>query len=272
MRRIFQMCILIIVFAGIGLYFYDPYLFEKVEEYVFNEEIYAFTPRYQAQDLLKAHKKILLRKGSDTFLPPKLYYMPSVLVDLKKKQKNGKVIESTQLWSLTDGERILNLADWKTTKGYGLIIDLDASHDEIALLDEMSTYKVANVDDLHQKLSVNKYQLEKVLKKTEEKGLTKKKGKTIYLLKNPFVLSLEDAPLNLPALTHSSHYAGYFQKRFSKWQIATLIHKASESDTIECMREVNIPIWQIPVVRDNGKKVVSYWNALNGQLVATIEE
>ena len=114
---LFSLCVLIAVGAFIARNNL-PEIKQYFHKIVPGNKIHILERRFSADSLMKAHKKNLLKDSRYAFLQPKLTYHPYLLLEIKYSRSQERTGEGFILWSLLDGEMVINAKTWEKTHGF----------------------------------------------------------------------------------------------------------------------------------------------------------
>jgi len=271
----FLRALLTITFLVLGICFlwtYNPALREMVQSYVENGEFLTLEARFSADQIMETHHEELLPDEQYTFQEPTLKFYPYLLMEVKYTQPNGKTRESAILWSMVDGEMVLDTDTWEKTHGFEDAINANASRSDFLLMNVLAKYRGAiTLSRLQMELNVDQTELEQMLEHAQKKYLVIVKGGDVALhFQNPHFKILPQTRINQWLVSKPYTSAQRVGKKYSRRQIVKVANAAFGYDfTVRNLKEVYVPVLCIEVLNPDGSILTSYWNALNGQRVDT---
>lgn len=242
---------------------------KMVGDYVVNGEILTLEARFTAEQLMDTHRKELLVDNQHTYQEPTLKFYPYLLMEVKYTQ-DKKTKEGVVLWSLVDGEMVLNTETWEKTHGFEDAIDAKASKNDFRVLNALAKKNgTMTVDELQKELHVESDALEPWVASALDKHLIIKKGNQLKLhFQNPKILVTPQTKMNQHPVTKPYNHAQTVSKKFGRSQIENVATAAFGSDfTIRKSYEVFLPVYSIEVLNPDGSVLTTYWNALNGKRI-----
>ena len=224
--------------------------------------------RYTAESIMEAHKRELLKDDEHAFLEPKLTYHPYLLLEVKYNRSQEKTGEGYILWSLVDGEMVINTNNWETTHGFLDCINANAASNEFKVINALAKRGgVLDREGLSKILNVSDRILDTWLDSCRKKNL-------IVLSGNNYRLHLQEPKLQVPPETKLKHRlvtktarkANRAPRRFRVSQIEATAKAAFGDDfAIRKTTEIFLPVYSIVVQNPDGSHMTTYWNALNGK-------
>lgn len=254
--------------GGSWLWYGDTELREAVLSYVENREMYTLEPRYTPEQIRQFYQaQELLSIGSE----PALKYFPYLLLDVKYAEE-GMTKEGTILWSLYDGEMVLNTETWETTHGFEDCIQARASRNDFLLLQTLAQYPHgrASLDQLKKDLRFETGLFNQSVARALQKHLIVQLGPTLQLhFENPRIFVSPQTKFPSTFVTKPYAYQQQISKRFSHKKIEK-VAKAAFGDhfAIRHQSEVYVPVYVIEKPGKDGSVHTSFWNAYNGQRFA----
>lgn len=268
MKKILTILV-IIAAVVVGWFAYNqeqiPHL---VQKYVENGEFVTLKARYTPEQIMEAHKKELLPDNQHVFQEPTVKYYPYLLLEVKYLQSDKKSREGMALWSLVDGEMVINTETWEQTHGFEDAINADANRNDFKLMQALARQRgSASTEQLQRDLHVEKETLYQWVESASNKYLIVQKGNEIQLhFQDPKILvqpetKITDWLVKKP-YSHSQLVAG----RYSQSQIQKIAKAAFGEDfAIRNATEVFLPIYVIDVVNPDGSTLTTFWNAITGE-------
>lgn len=262
--------------AGIiaAVHYFDIELpvLEQVKSYVDNSESLTLEARYTPEELMESKKKELLGKEGRSFLPPSLTFYPYLLLDVKyldgKETKEGVI-----LWSLVDGEMVINADTWEKSHGFHDAIEAGATKQDFRLLNALHGGNgYLSKEKLQKDLHIEMDALESLIESAQKKHLVVVKGSDVRLhFQNPKFLVTPQTKITEWLATKPFPYKQKTAKRYNKSQIEKISKAAFGDDfTIRSIKEVFLPVTTLQVQNPDGSIQTSYWNLINGKRINPI--
>lgn len=244
-------------------------LFHDVKHYVDNSEVLTMEVRYSPEELMLTYQEHLLGEGSGRqYGESELKFFPYLLLDVKYIPSDMKTKETQVLWSLVDGEIVLNTNPWETTVGFQDAILADANRQDFQLLNALARKRgTLNKEVLAKELQLEVSAIDSLLEQVKLKNLIIQKGTEIKLhFANPHFLVTPHTQMFHRLVTKPYKYSQKTARKFSRSQIEKIAKAAFGTEfTIKNAQEVFVPIYCIPVVNSDGSIHKTLWNALSGE-------
>lgn len=272
MKKIILVVLLLgLIGAGWWAWTNNSSLRNYVAEYVDNGEFLTLEARFTPQQIMTQHKAELLPTAQHTFDEPELKFHPYVLMEVKYLQPDRKSREGIILWSLVDGEMVVNSDTWEQTHGFEDTIRAKANSNEFKIINALakSSNGTLNKDQLQKELHLEREVIEPWIDSAKQKHLVTVRGDIVQL-------HFQDPKLNVQPQTKISqwlvskpyNHAQRVKAKYSQSDIETTAKSAFGQDfTIRNASIVFLPIYGIDVQNPDGSVLASYWNALNGQRI-----
>lgn len=241
-----------------------------ISQYIENGEILTLESRYTADQIMDAHRKELLVDNEHSFDEPELKFHPYLLLDVKYMLPDQKTREGVILWSLVDGEMVINTETWDKTHGFEDAIDADASRTDFKILNALAKNgSTMTREQLLKQLNVEPEILEGWLASVRQKHLIIQNGNEIQLhFQNPKILVAPQTKINQWLVTKPYSHAQKAPKKYTQNQIKKISEAAFGNQfTIRGIQEVFLPVYSIEVINPDGSVLTTFWNALNGQRI-----
>lgn len=270
MRTIVVIVISLVLLAG-GWWFWNSQNDFKsiVSRYVENGEFQTLEARFSPQQIMDEHHRELLGDDNHHYLEPTYKFHPYLLMEVKFSS-DKKTREEVSLWSLVDGEMVLNTETWELTHGFEDAINAQATNDEFKIINILaknngSRSKDDLLGDLHLDVDVVNPWIASAL----EKQLITRKGNTLQLhLENPKILVSPKTKFNRMLVSKPYSYGQRISEKYSPSQIEKITKSAFGNDfSIRRMTEVYLPVYGINVENPDSSVTTTYWNAVNGQMI-----
>jgi len=261
----------LLILGGIWWYLSPNYSLQNfVSQYVENGEFLTLEARYSAQQIMESKRKELLMDEQHTYLEPSLRFHPFLLIDVKYTSTDKKTKEGVILWSLNNGEMVLNTETWETTHGFEDAINAGATREDFKIINALARNNgMIGLDKLQKELHLERDVVESWIQNAKDKHLVIRKGNDIILhFQNPKILVSPQTKISHWLVTKPYNHAQRISRNYSSGQIERIAKAAFGSDfAIRNVTEVYLPVYQIDVLNPDGSIRSSSWNALTGQLM-----
>lgn len=227
--------------------------------------------RFTPSQLMEAHKKDLLKGDKHKFLEPSLKFFPYLLMEVKYSTATDHTGEGIILWDLTDGEMVLSTQEWDKTHGFGDCITAGTERYEFKIINLLSQRGGSiDRDGLSRSLQIESNVLDLWLESCHKKKLIVQSGNNYRLhFQQPKLHVIPETQLHDPLVTKSVKNAERIRRRFSTNQIRKIAEAAFGNDfAIRSTMDVFLPVYSLTVQNPDGSMHTSYWNALNGKMLA----
>lgn len=268
MRRII---ILAIVVSGLiaAWWVNNPNQISNVfQQYVENKEFVTLKARYTPEQIMEAHRKELIIDSQHTFQEPILKFHPYALMEVKYFQPDKKSREGALLWSMVDGEIVINTDTWEQTHGFEDAITAGATRNDFKLMQAIAKQKSPiSIDQLLKDLHIEKDTLSQWIESALSKQLIIQKGNELQLhFQNPKILVIPETKMTDWLVKKPYNYSQRTSAQYSINQILKTAKAAFGEDfSVRNTSEVFLPVYTIHVNNPDGSVSTSYWNAVNGQ-------
>ena len=180
--------------------------------------------------------------------------------------------ESFMLWSLHDGELVLDTHTWEKTKGFEECINVKATASNFLLIKLLNQRSEGlSKEQLKKLLVLDNKQLEDILHDTTQKKL-------ILYQNGLYRLHFQNPKFNVPPQTSffnklvQKSYKGttHLSSQYSSSEVSNIAKAAFGSSLhIKKSYEICIPIYRISILNPDGSIYNTFWNALNGKEIKT---
>ena len=248
----------------------NPNLRDMMSQYVENGEVLTLEARYTPEQIMEAHRAELLSDNNYEFQLPELKFHPYLLMEVKYTQSDKKTKEGVILWSMVDGEMVLDTQTWDKTHGFEDAILANATREDFKILNALAKFKgKMSMEQLQKELHVEPETLTPWVDNTRQKHLVVQKGAELQLhFQNPVILVAPQTKINQWLVTKPYIHTQRIAKKYSPNQIQTTARAAFGQDfMIRSVTEVFLPVYSIEVLNPDGSVLTSFWNALNGQRI-----
>lgn len=262
----------LLLLAGGGYYAYHhfPQVQGVLQSKIGNAggQFYTFKPHLMPQEIVEKHQKELLKGPSSKIADAKVLFLPHVLMEVKFSQNQEQSAEGILLWSLVDGEMVLDTTDWKTTHGFEDCINARADKNDFRLLTALVEGGGSmEKEKLYQKFKVESDIVDKWIESCKTKKLVVVSGGKLRLhFQNPNLVvqpmtRVEESLVSMPVACSKCP-----KKKYSMSQIEHFTALAFGPEfAIRTSREVYLPIYAIPVEHSDGSVLTTYWNGITGK-------
>lgn len=268
MRKIFIVPAVIALIAGAAWYNGKDHFSGLVQQYVENGEFTTLKARYTPEQIMDLNRKTLLVDNQHSYRESDLKFHPYVLMEIKYTQPETKSREGMMLWSLVDGEMVINTDTWEKTHGYEDAINAGASRNDFKLMHALSkTRGVATADQLQKELRIEKETLDSWLDSAVSKHLVVQRGNEIQLhFQDPKLSVQPETKMTDWLVKKPYNHAQRVSSQYSINQIQKIAKAAYGDDfAVRSTTEVYLPVYSIEVLNPDGSTFTSYWNAITGQ-------
>ncbi|MEM1282242.1 MAG: hypothetical protein AAGG81_01670 [Chlamydiota bacterium] len=263
----------IIVLGIIGISYWswknNPQITEQLKQYLDKSDIITLEARYTPEQIMKAHSHELLNDDRYKYQKPALTFHPYLLIEAKYTAPNKKTREGTLLWSLVDGEMILDTDTWDKTHGFQDALLVNATRNEFKVMNALAKNGGSMTkEQLNRELNIDQSITTNWIDSARNKHLIIQKGDLLSLhFQNPKILVTPQTKIGQWLVTKPySHQR--VPKKFTRKQIEKIAKAAFGEDfTVRSMQEVSLPVYSIGVLNPDGSVHTSFWNALNGQKI-----
>ncbi len=252
------------------LWEHNPTFREIVQTYVENGEFLTLEARYSADQIMQSHEKELIPDNQYSYQEPTLKFYPYLLMEVKYTQTSGRTREGVILWSMVDGEMVMDTDSWQKTHGFEDAINAGANRSDFVLINTLAKYRGSlSMSRLQKELNLEDQAFQQLIENARKKYLIILRGNEVALhFQNPNFLVAPQTRINQWLVTKPYNHAQRVGKRYSQRQIEKVAKAAFGHDfTVRNAKEVFLPVYSIEVLNPDGSVLTSYWNALNGNRI-----
>lgn len=216
-------------------------------------------PRFTPDHIVDANRSILAPTNDHTVRAPQLKYYPYLLIDIEKPQGSSAML----LWSLDDGEMVIDTETWEKSDGFEECIQADATPEDFQVIAALLKNKGrATSEELTQAIP-NKAWIQSAYKKK----LILKRGFGFRLgIHSPRLNVQPETKISQWLSTKSSQHLQRVPPKYTSDQIQKVARAAFGSELgISNVRPVYLPVITVEVEHSTGTVITSYWNGLNGK-------
>lgn len=262
----------LIVTGGWWLWETVPDIKDALYQYVENNDIMTLESNYTAEELMNANRSTLIGELAKSYREPTLKYYPYLLMEVKYTD-NKKSKEGVMLWSMTDGEIVLNTSSWEMTHGFKDCLDCGASKHDFAILNALVRNQGSlSVDALQKELNVEPKIFEQWLSEAISKHLVVKKedllrGEVVRLhFESPKLITLPSTRVEQNLVSKPASYTQRVPKNYSRRQLLKLAQTAFGPEfNVRSEKEVYLPVYSLEVQNPDDSVYTTEWNALTGK-------
>lgn len=268
-RILFYIAIFIVTstYGGVWLWKYNPYLENLVDKYIPLEKIEVVESRYSPESILKSILKSQPMTGEE---PLEVEYVPYTLLEVKYSQES-QTGEGNILWSLQDGEIVLDMKTWEKTHGFKDFIAADTSKEEFKIINLLAR-NGGQLDrsKLLQTLRMEEEFLDHLLNESRKKKLIAQTGNGYRLhFENPRIYITPETEIDGSIVTSlASKKIALIPKQFSSYQIKKIAEAAFGTDfAIRNQKNIFLPVYKVVIQKNDGALQTTYWNSWNGKQI-----
>ena len=271
MRFLFWLCSLVAI--GVGSFWTWSH-YPRARQWVHNVfdtgKFQTLELRYSAESIMDTHRRELLKDSNHTYLEPQIRFYPYLLMEVKYAFANDRTHEGVILWSLVDGEMVIDTRTWETTHGFTDCINASADKDEFKVINALAS-KGGYLDreGLSKHLNVDNDLLDEWIDSCRRKSLIVQSGNTYRLhLERPRLQVKPETRVEHWLVTKKAKFATRVSRRYSPLQIEYIAKAAFGNDfAVRKTTEIFLPVYSIRVLNPDGSQMSSYWNALTGKRI-----
>jgi hypothetical protein len=231
-----------------------------------SSELPTFEIRYSADAIMETHRSELIKNDNYRFLETNLIFYPYLLMKVKYI-KDNRTEEGDLLFSLSDGEMVLDSRSWEKTHGYQDCLLVDAEEEEFKILKAITEFGgFIDKDKIAQKFKNDPKTIEKAIESCTKKNLIVLQGNKYRLhLRNPIFAKYPVTYFAETFVTHKTKSAEKARKNYSTSEIISLTKRAFGSHfAIRSHEELFLPVYSVKVQNPDGSILTTEWNALTG--------
>jgi len=271
MRYVTIFCILVgSAFSCYWLWANYPELKGYYQDMMNMGKIQTLEVRHSAEHIMDMHRRELLTDSEHTFLEPMLKFYPYLLMEVKYTRGHDRTGEGIILWSMVDGEMVINTSTWEKTHGFLDCINYGADKNDFKVINALATRGgILDREGLTKLLNVENDKLDGWIDSCRKKSLIVQNGNHFRLhLQNPKLQVIPETKLDHWLVTKPNKNAARVAKRYRSAQIEGIAKAAFGNEfAIRKKVEVFLPVYSIVVQNPDGSQMTTYWNALNGKRI-----
>lgn len=230
--------------------------------------------RYSSDQVIGANRRALVKDKRHTLLEPQLRFYPYVLLEVKYSTPKKKTAEGVILWSLVDGEMVIDTNKWTKTHGYEDCLNAHATKAEFLILNLLAQNggEMDKARLLTQLRTVTKNAgADSLLHSCQRKKLIVQQGSLVRLhFAHPRLTQHPITHVSQWLVTKPYRDATCVKKKYSISQIKSLATSAFGHDfAIRRTLEVYLPVYEIEVKNPDQTVMTTHWNAVTGTQITS---
>lgn len=259
------------IFIGLAIFWSwinFPQFRNKALDFLHSKHFKTLEVRYSAEAIMEAHRKELLKDSEHVYLEPTLKFHPYLLMEVKFTRSFDRTGEGIILWSLVDGEMVINTNFWEKTHGFSDCIRAGADKDDYKIINTLAVHNnFLERESLKKHLNINEETLSTWLDVCKKKNLIVQSGNNYRLhLQNPKLLVKPETKIDQWLVTKQFKNKSRIPQKYRAGQIEYTARSAFGKDfAIRKTTEVFLPVYSIIVQNPDGSQMTTHWNALNGK-------
>lgn len=267
------MALMGVALVGFGAYVLweaNPNMRSAIGQYIDNGEIQTLEVRYTPEKVMESYGRELLSDGGRTFQKSELKFQPHVLFGVKYTTPDKKTKEGVLLWSLVDGEMVIDCDRWEISHGFEDAINARANRNDFKILQALEKSRGRlSIEQLQKELHVEQDRFLTWLEDTKEKHLVVQQGNEVLLhFQNPRLSACPQTKLNRSFVSKPYSHAQKVSRRYSPSQIEKIAQAAFGQDfTIRSQETIYLPIYSIEILNPDGSTRTVDFNAVTGQAI-----
>ncbi|MGZ3633481.1 MAG: hypothetical protein ACXWM7_04135 [Parachlamydiaceae bacterium] len=240
----------------------------SVYEYIDNGEITTFEVHYTPEKLLELYGEELLNKGERLFQKGELLFYPYVLFHVKFSSHQKTPREGVLLWSLVDGEMVIDSKLWQTSHGFEDAINAQATNNDFKILNALEkATKPLTVEQLEKELHVDKDLLLVWIEKAKSRHLVIQKDQEIQPhFQNPHLPLVPQTRISQSLVSKPYNFAQKVSWNYSPNQLKKIAKSAFGNDfAIRSEEIVYLPVYRLDILNPDGSVRAVNFNAVVGK-------
>ncbi len=267
---------LLLAFIGVGswwIYHNDGAVRGFVSSYTENStsQFLALEPTYSVTQVMDSHRNEIPSLKDDARLIPALKFYPYLLMDVTYSQNNKGRRDGVVLWSMDDGEMILDTTSWNVTRGFGSLLTANATDSDFRVVKAVAARgNTISREQLRKALGVDSEVLDEWLDGARRNNLIIMDGNLVRLRVPDAKVDVQPfTQIGQRLITKSYTHVQRHPTKFTKDQITDAAQSVfGPNVAIRGTKEVFLPVYSISIANGDGSIQTTYWNALNGQRYA----
>ena len=251
--------------AWYGVEHYDELIAYVSPSQRAEKPILTFEASCTPEELMKSHEKELVKDANHALSKANVQFLPFLLMDVKYVRPDKKTEEAKLIWSMENGEMVLDTQSFETTHGFEDCIKAKALDDDFRILHEVQRHNGQMTKEaLCQALGMDPDIVFERLEALRRKHLVAIRGDMVRI-------HLDSPLLHVQPQTKVYHYfvtkivpgTSEIVPHYSKDQIRRIAQACFGPDfAIRQEHILYVPIFQINVQNPDGSTQKTYWNAV----------
>lgn len=264
------LALMIALLGGYWLYIHYDELSMYAQTMRGESKILTFESTISPDEFLLSKQKELLPSPSYSFGKITTLYLPYLLLDIKYVGDNKVTEEGEALFSLDNGEMVLDTRNFETTHGFEDCINANATADDFRLLQLIQRHGGSmQREALAHQLGIDNDALSSKINNLRKKQLIAIKGDTVRIhFAKPLLLSLPTSKVMHRLVTKEVPSEVQLPARYSSSSIKKMATAAFGQDfAIRREQALFIPILEIEVQNPDGTVLKTHWSGITGKPV-----
>jgi len=265
----FFFLIVFAIFSGMALSFWGGNLGHAIQRYVENEEFLVLKQKYTADDIVEAHRKELFGEKDASLDDVSLQFHPHLLMEVAYQTSSHRLGKGVLLWSLVDGEMVIDASSWEKTRGFSRALQAKADFQDFLVLNTLARFDgELSLQRLYRELRMDKGVFLSVMQRVKDKSLVMQKDAKVSLLGlNSCFPIAPRTTIGSWFMNRSYAHAKCVKVRYSEDEVQELALAAFGDRDFKIIRSsrVYIPVYNV-LVRNHfdGSLDFSAWNGMTG--------
>lgn len=258
----------------IWLWFQIPLWWVRLEPSMPYKEITLFEPRFTSEQVMQSQGGQNLFQESEDLSQAQVELFPYLLMEVKYL-RGDKSLESTVLWSLNQGEILLDTTQWEMTHGYYDCLIHGAGQDEMTIINALAN-KGGTLDreSLLRMVHRDGDEVDDWIHRCIKKQLIVQIGNIYKLhLQNPKLALEPKTKINVPLRKKRLAFNKVITPKYRPQAIVALAHASFGSGfSIRRQQLVYLPVYSILAKFSDASTATTKWNAHTGHLMNLEED
>jgi hypothetical protein len=243
---------------------------DTIKQYVQNGELTTLEMRFYSEQIMKSQKDELLGTDKHTYQEPQLKFFPHLLIEAKYTQADKRTREGMILWSLVNGEMVIDADTWEETRGFSDAIQADATRNDFKIMNVLAKNQGrCTEEELQDELHLEAEALSSWISSAAKKRLVLQTGNELQLhLQDPKIFVTPQTKIKAAFVMKPYNHQQCASRKYSRSQIEQIAQAAfGPGFTIKSVKEVYLPVHCIGILNPDGSTKTTYWNAVNGKRI-----
>jgi len=278
MFRTFLILLFLAACAFVGWYSYNNYdrvssEVGKISQFLEEKTAVTFELAVSGDAIMQSQSHELLKDSNHTFGKAHVKFVPLLLLEVKYVDDAKNTQEGRLLWSLENGEMVLDTKTFQTTHGFQDFIMQKAHDDDFYLIHLLEKHNgTLSKDALFDEAILDSDRIEAALADLKKKQLISIKGHDIHLhLANPMVKVTPSTNFAHILVTKTINHDDKIAPNYSPSQVKRVAQAAFGHDfAIRKEQIIYLPVIQIDIKNPDGSVLKTYWNGVTGKRMEMI--